>query len=107
MSATYSLTRWAPQDRSGKVNWLLNELAVSFEIRQLEYRVHHDHPEYRKQQPLGRVPVLEDRERGLSLFESGAISLYLADKHAVKNLLLKDSPAEHAACLQWTFYSCA
>jgi glutathione S-transferase len=107
MSATYSLTRWAPQDRSGKVNWLLNELEVPFEIRQLEHKVHHNDPEYRKQQPLGRVPVLEDRERGLSLFESGAISVYLADKHSAKNFLLKDKPVEYAACLQWIFFSCA
>ncbi len=107
MSPAYRLTRWAPQDRSGKVNWLLRELGASFEVRQLDYSIHHNDPEYRKQQPLGRVPVLEDLERGLSLFESGAISVYLAGKHAEKNLLLADSPTENAACLQWIFYSCA
>ncbi len=100
----YTFTRWMPQDRSGKVCWLLNELEVPFEVRDLQHKLHHDDPEYRAKHPLGQIPALEVLENGETMFESGAICLFLADRHADKGLLPED---KKAACYQWLLYNYA
>ena len=55
---------------------------------------------------LNRMPALEDAETGVHLFESGAILLYLAEKH-----LRFIPPASHAQgraeVLQWLFWQMA
>ncbi len=100
----YKFTRWVPQDRSGKVCWLLNELEVPYEVSDLQHKVHHDDPEYRERHPLGQVPAIEELSSGKTMFESGAICLYLADRHPDKGLI----PTENrAAVYQWTFYNYA
>ena len=77
----YKLTRWSAQDRSAKVSWLLNEMNVPFEVQELEHKVHHTSSEYRRLHPLGYVPALVDLRNNRSLFEAGAICLYLAEAH--------------------------
>ena len=95
----YKFSRWVPQDRSGKVCWLLN---IPFEVQNLVYEKHHADPEYLEFHPLGYIPVLYDLKNNISLFESGAICLYLADQHPEKNLF----PATlKAACYQWVMYN--
>lgn len=100
----YTFTRWVPQDRSGKVCWLLNELGQSYEVRNLEYKKHHDDPEYRQQHPLGAIPVLQDAKNDITMFESGAICLYLAEQHAAKGLIPLKSKA---SIYQWVLYNYA
>lgn len=55
-----------------------------------------DKPEYRKLQPFGQVPILE--EDGLVLFESGAIILHIGER---SEALLPRDPAERARARQW------
>ncbi len=100
----YKFTRWVPQDRSGKVCWLLNELGVPYEVQDLEHKIHHNDVEYRKLHPLGFVPVLQDLRSKTNLFETGAICLYLAEKHPDRNFLPE---AKKAACYQWLMYNYA
>ena len=38
-------------------------------------------PNYKKISPFSKIPVIVDHENGLSIFESGAILIYLADKY--------------------------
>lgn len=56
--------------------------------------------------PNSKVPVLLDcsGEKPISLFESGAILLYLAEKF---NALIPETPAEKARCLSWLFWQMA
>src|SRR4051812_33078996 len=100
----YKFSRWVPGDRSGKVCWLLNELEVPFEIENLEYKAAHNDPEYRQRHPLGQVPALTDLRSQTTLFESGAICLYLADQHPEKNLI---PAAQRAQAYQWLMYNYA
>ena len=97
----YVFTRWAAHDRSGKICWLLNELNLPYEIEELEYKTAHDDPSYRQLHPLGQVPILRDLRDHVTLFESGAICLYLAEKHASKIL----PEGQRPLVLQWLFYN--
>lgn len=61
---------------------------IALEELALPYRLHHvriedgDHrqPAFLALNPHGRIPVITDDETGITLFESAAILLYLADK---------------------------
>jgi len=94
---------FAPMSRAVRILWLLEELGLPYELNQMAF-----HPkdlksdEHRARHPLGRVPVLEDGD--VTLWESGAITEYILERH--KNGGLKpavDSP-EYPAYLQWFHY---
>jgi glutathione S-transferase len=102
----YKFTRWVPYDRSGKVCWLLNELDLPYEVEDLDYSKHHNDEDYRKIHPLGQVPALTDLREGFSMFESGAICLYLAGRHSEGEMLPSD-PVARARVYQWSLYNYA
>jgi glutathione S-transferase len=74
--------RWVPPAVQGlvrdlRVRWALEEAGLPYEedlIGQAEQRSE----SYRRRQPFGQVPAYE--EDGLSLFESGAIVLHIAER---------------------------
>lgn len=63
------------KSRSHRILWLLEELAVPYEIK--EYKRNAGTmlapPELKKIHPLGKSPVIEDTETNYILAESGAI----------------------------------
>jgi GST-like protein len=79
---------------------------IALEELSLPYEVHHvriasgDNRQaaFLALNPYGRIPVIVDRETGITLFESAAILLYLADKTG--RLLPRDAKGRWAA-LQW------
>ena len=75
-----------------KVLWALEELGVPYERVDagLQFGVVNE-PFYRKMNPNGRVPTLEDE--GLVLWESNAIVRYLAGKHGQGSLWPADARA--------------
>ena len=77
-----SAFKWVPAPIQGlvrdvRVRWALEEAGLPYEERLLNFEELKT-PEYRKLQPFNQVPSLEDD--GTSLFESGAIVLYLAER---------------------------
>lgn len=62
-------------------------------------------PEFLKLNPNGRIPAIIDHEgpdgRPLSVFESGAILLYLADKFG---RLIPADPVGRVRALEWLFF---
>ena len=59
-------------------------------------------PAYRQEQPFGQVPVLQDG--GLTLFESGAILMHLAERSAHHcSTLLPAEPEARARVTMWMF----
>jgi glutathione S-transferase len=82
-----------------KVLWALGELKTPYERTDagLQYGVVNE-PFYRKMNPNGRVPTIEDD--GLVLWESNAIVRYLAAKHGAGALCPSD-PKQRADADRW------
>lgn len=96
----------AKQDRSDRVRWLLEELNVPYEDHFLKKKNGDLNTlEYRKLNPLGRVPTIVDGST--VIYESGAVCLYLADKYIEKGLAPKWDSPERAGYLQWMVFSVA
>ena len=58
-------------------------------------------PEFLKVSPNNRIPAIVDGDNGMSLFESGAILMYLADKTG--KLLARDGEARWRA-IEWLMW---
>lgn len=83
------------QVRDLRVRWALEEAGLPYRTRLLE-QGDQDKPDYRKLQPFGQVPILE--ENGTILFETGAIVLHIGER--CEALLPKD-PDARARATQW------
>ena len=58
-------------------------------------------PEFLKISPNGRIPAIIDTDNNLSIFESGAIMIYLADK---ANKLISSDPIKRAKVIEWLMF---
>ncbi|WP_274629204.1 glutathione S-transferase family protein [Arvimicrobium flavum] len=79
---TLTAFKWVPLMAQGlvrdlRVRWALEEAGLPYEVRLIDTDDQKS-AAYRAMQPFGQVPVLEDK--GLVLFESGAIVLHIAGK---------------------------
>lgn len=81
--------------RDLRVRWALEEIGQPYEACLLEHSESKT-DEYRHLQPFGQVPVYQ--EDGLTLFESGAIVLHVAEK---SELLMPRDAAGRAHVAQW------
>jgi GST-like protein len=77
-----------------KTKILLNELEIPHESRWMT-RAELRSPEYRSKFPTGLAPAIEDGD--VRIAESGAIALYLGQKHG---RLIPESPARRALMFQ-------
>ncbi len=96
---------WAPQTRSARALWMLEESGVDYELEQVDIRAagRRDSEAFRAASPMGKVPALEDGEARMA--ESAAICLYLADRYAAGRLApLVDDP-RRGAFLYWLMYT--
>jgi glutathione S-transferase len=92
--------RWVPPFAAGlvrdlRVRWALEEARLGYEERLIGPE-EQGTAEYRALQPFGQVPVYE--EDGLTLFESGAIVLHIAER---SRTLLPADPAARARAIGW------
>ncbi len=83
--------------RDMPVRWALEELGLACDVRLVSFAQLKE-PAHRALNPFGQIPTFE--QDGLTLFESGAIVLHLAQAHAG---LLPDDPAARARALSWMF----
>ena len=83
----------------------LEELALPYELTLVDLSQGAQHePAFRELNPNARIPVIHDTETGLTLFESGAILIYLAEK--THRLLPKDLAGRHTV-IQWVMFQMA
>ena len=65
-----------------KVSILLEELGVPYSVHSIDIGKDDQFtPEFLKISPNNKIPAIVDQDSGVSLMESGAILLYLAQKH--------------------------
>ncbi|MGI9287809.1 MAG: glutathione S-transferase family protein [Pseudomonadales bacterium] len=93
-----------PASRSMRSLWLLNELALDYELIEMTFDLEHlRSPEYLAVHPLGRVPTLVDD--GRIIYESGAICQYLCEKYDDGSLHRAPGHPERVEWLQWLHYA--
>jgi glutathione S-transferase len=87
------------RSRASIVRWYLEELQVPYEIVQVDLAAgEHLQPPYLAINPFGKVPAIQDGD--VTLYESGAILLYLADKYGQ----LGTTPQHRALIYQWVLF---
>jgi GSH-dependent disulfide-bond oxidoreductase len=102
----YKLHYW-PTPNGHKITLMLEELGLPYEIVPVNIREGDQFkPEFLKISPNNRMPALEDEGDNVHIFESGAILLYLADKHA-KFIPAASRAQGRAEVLQWLFWQMA
>ena len=70
-----------PTPNGRKVSIALEEFGLPYEVHAVNIgEGEQDAPEFRAISPNGKIPAIVDRQSGISLMESGAILLYLAEK---------------------------
>ena len=87
--------------RATRPRWLIEEAGLDCEIVNVDLAAgEHKRPEFLAVHPLGKVPALTDGD--LTIIESGAITLYLADR---TNLAPPPNSPARATYYQWAFYA--
>jgi glutathione S-transferase len=91
--------------RSQRVLWLLEELALEYEIKpyQRDRKTMLAPPELRAVHPLGKSPVITDGN--LTLAESGAILEYLAGKYGEGKLVPAAGTPERLRYTYWMHFA--
>ncbi|KKB76775.1 glutathione S-transferase [Devosia soli] len=90
---------WVPEGPRGfvrdmRLRWACEEAGLHYRVKSVRFE--NRGPEHYQRQPFGQVPVLEDGE--ITLFESGACLLHLAQKSEV---LMPRDPKGSAETLEW------
>jgi glutathione S-transferase len=84
MAITISVFERSPDQGRGlardmRVRWALEEVGQPYETRLVSFDAMKQ-PAHRARHPFGQIPTYEDGD--LALFESGAIVLHIAERHA-------------------------
>jgi GST-like protein len=95
-----------PTPNGVKVSIMLEELGVPYEVRRIPFGADGTgSAEFRSLSRNGKIPAILDPDgpggKPLPLFESGAILLYLAEKHG---RFLSSEPGERWEAIQWLFW---
>ncbi len=96
---------WSSQTRSSRAVWLLEEAGVEYEIESIDIRSpdRKDSDEFRDASPMGKVPALIDGD--VSMSESAAIAIYIADRYAAGVLAPGLDDPLRGKFLYWVMYT--
>lgn len=85
-----------------KISILLEELGVEYEVHPVDLSKGEQFLQsFTKISPNNKIPAIVDRETGILLMESGAIMLYLADKH---HRFLPESGEARYRVIEWLMW---
>src|SRR5271168_4737119 len=83
--------------RDTRVRWALEEVVQPYQVRLVSFSQMKE-PAHLALHPFGQIPTYEEGD--LTLFESGAIVLHIAERHAG---LLPDDANARARAITWMF----
>lgn len=93
---------YSPDSANIIIRTALEELGVPYNATFVDRAAsQHRESAYLSLNPQGLLPVLTTPEQDEPLFETGAILIYLADRHAG---LLPTDPRARGRCLKWLFF---
>ena len=82
-----------------KISILLEELKVDYKVTSINIMKNEQFSEsFLKISPNNKIPAIVDNENNISLMESGAIMLYLAEKY---NKFLPSDSINKLKCIEW------
>ena len=89
-----------PTPNGRKVSILLEELKLKYNIHPVNINKNEQFKKkFTKISPSNKIPAIIDKEQGISIFETGAIMLYLSSKY---NKFC--SKKNHLEIMQWFFF---
>lgn len=92
----------APTPNGHKISCLLEALEMDYEAILVNLSEgEQKKPNFLKISPNGRIPAIVDTENDLSIFESGAIMIYLADK---AGKLIPQDTARRYKVMEWLMF---
>lgn len=95
------LYTWATPNGK-KVSIALEELALPYRLHTIDISKGDQHtPEFTRVSPNRKIPAIVDHETGITLMESGAILMYLADK---AGRLMPREPQAYWQVVQWLMW---
>lgn len=96
---------WAPQTRSSRAVWMLEEAGVEYELERIDLRdsTQQVDVDFRAASPMRKVPALKDHD--VQMAESAAICLYVADRYAPGRLAPAVDHADRGRFLYWLMYT--
>jgi GST-like protein len=85
-----------------KVSIMLEELGVDYNAHAIDITKGEQHaPEFLKIAPNNRIPAIVDHDTGIQMMETGAIMLYLAEKHS---RFIPEGSAHRWATIEWLMW---
>lgn len=94
-----------PTPNGHKVSIMLEECGLEYDVRRVDIGAGDQfEPEFLAISPNNRMPAITDRDTGISVFESGAILMYLAEK---TGRYLPTGTAARYEVVQWLFWQMA
>lgn len=96
---------WAPQTRSTRAIWMLEEAGVDYEMELVDIRSpdRKDSEEFLAASPMGKVPALIDGDAAMA--ESAAICIYVADRYGAGTLAPAADDPSRGQYLYWSIYT--
>jgi len=93
-----------PGTRGVRPIWTCEELGIPYRVVPVDFSAaYRASAEWRRMNPVGKVPVLADGD--LILFESGAMVQYLLDRYGDGRLQPPRATLDHARYLQWSWFA--
>lgn len=95
---------WSPRSRAIRTVWMIEELALPYQIREIDIRAEprNDPDDFRQISPIGKVPALRDGDQ--AIHDTAPICLYLADRYGQGRFGPAPDQPGRALFLYWMFF---
>lgn len=96
---------WCPQTRASRAVWMLEEAGAKYRLEEIDVRSDEakSDPVFRAASPMGKVPAL--RHGDVTITDSAAICMYLAEQFPDAGLCPKAGDPARAAYFQWMVFA--